>query len=133
MALEDPRVATQRQATRTDRLRSQVVIVFAAIVALALLLSIFTSFHGRSVNLTTTGFVDHDLPSVAILFDLKLAVVSEEPILYDYYATGDRARFRASHGANARRIEKLSRNSNRAASPPDLVGGIEATFESWAD
>ncbi len=64
--------------------------MFTAIVALALLLSIFTYLHGRSVNLTTTGFVDHDLPSVATLFDLKLAVVSEEPILYDYYASGDR-------------------------------------------
>jgi len=128
MALEDPRVVIQRQSPRTDRLRSQVVTVFVAIVALALLLSIFTSLHGRSVNLTTTGFVDRDLPSVAILFDLKLAVVSEEPILYDYYATGDRARFRASHGANARRIEKILAQLKESSVAPDLVGGIEGHF-----
>ena len=124
MALEYPRVVTRRQASRADRLRSQVVIVFAAIVALALMLSVLTSLHGRSVNLTTTGFVDHDLPSVAILFDLKLAVVSEEPILYDYYATGDRARFRASHGANARRIEKILAQLKQSSVAPDLVRGI---------
>ena len=128
MALEYPRVVTRRQASRADRLRSQVVIVFAAIVALALMLSVLTSLHGRSVNLTTTGFVDHDLPSVAILFDLKLAVVSEEPILYDYYATGDRARFRASHGANARRIEKILAQLKQSSVAPDLVRGIEGHF-----
>ena len=102
--------------------------VFAAIVALTLLLSVFTYLHGRSVNLTTTGFVDHDLPSVAILFDLKLAVVSEEPILYDYYATGDRARFRASHGANARRIERTIAQLKRSGVSSDLMVGIESHF-----
>jgi hypothetical protein len=107
MAPEHLPVSAQRQTPRADRLRGQVVVISSAILGLAVLLSVFTYMHGRSVNLTTTGFVDHDLPSVAILFDLKLAVVSEEPILYDYYATGDRARFRASHGTNARRIERL--------------------------
>ncbi|HTS52237.1 MAG TPA: bifunctional diguanylate cyclase/phosphodiesterase [Burkholderiales bacterium] len=102
--------------------------IFAAIVALALLLSIFTYLHGRSVNLTTTGFVDHDLPSVATLFDLKLAVVSEEPILYDYYATGDRARFRASHGANARRIQRGLLQLKRSGVSPERMGEVEGHY-----
>jgi len=102
--------------------------VFTAIVALALLLSIFTYLHGRSVNLTTTGFVDHDLPSVATLFDLKLAVVSEEPILYDYYASGDRARFRASHGANARRIERGLLQLKQFGVSPERVTEIEGHY-----
>jgi diguanylate cyclase (GGDEF)-like protein len=102
--------------------------VFIAIVALALLLSIFTYLHGRSVNLTTTGFVDHDLPSVATLFDLKLAVVSEEPILYDYYASGDKARFRASHGANARRIEKQLALLKQSGVSPERISEIEGHY-----
>ena len=102
--------------------------MFTAIVALALLLSIFTYLHGRSVNLTTTGFVDQDLPSVATLFDLKLAAVSEEPILYDYYASGDRARFRASHGANARRIERGLAQLKQFGVSPERVAEIDAHY-----
>jgi diguanylate cyclase (GGDEF)-like protein len=128
MAPEVPSVVAERQTLRTDRLRSQVVAVFVAIVALALLLSIFTYHHGRSVDLTTTGFVDQDLPSVAILFDLKLAVVSEEPILYDYYATADRARFRQSHGANARRIEKALAQLRRTGVTLEQIDDIEEHY-----
>jgi len=128
MAPEDLPVAVQRQTPRADRLRRQVVVISSAILGLAVLLSVFTYMHGRSVNLTTTGFVDHDLPSVAVLFDLKLAVVSEEPILYDYYATGDRARFRASHGANARRIGRILVQLRHSDVSPDLTVGIEGHF-----
>src|SRR5262245_1660608 len=128
MAPEDLPVAAQRQTPRADRLRRQMVVITSAILGLAVLLSLFTYEHGRSVNLTTTGFVDHDLPSVSILFDLKLAVVSEEPILYDYYATGDRGRFRPSHGANARRIERILAQLRHSDVSPNLAAGIDGHF-----
>jgi len=66
------------------------------------------------------------LPSIGALHELKLAVISEEPIFYDYYATSDRVRFRASHAANGRRIQKSLAQLKRSGVNPLLLGEVEA-------
>jgi diguanylate cyclase (GGDEF)-like protein len=69
-------------------------------VVLGIALSAFTWSIGQSLHGTTSALVDHDLPLVGAMFDLKIAVVREEPILYEYYATADRENFEEAHNAN---------------------------------
>ena len=111
---------------RAGRVKRQVVLVLAMIVTLAVSLSIFTYIRGHAVDAGTKGFIDRELPSIGALNELKLAVISEEPIFYDYYATSDRVRFRASHAANGRRIQKSLEQLKRSGVNPLLLGEVEA-------
>ena len=111
---------------RAGRVKRQVVLVLAMIVTLAVSLSVFTYIRGHAVDAGTKGFIDRELPSIGALNELKLAVISEEPIFYDYYATSDRVRFRASHAANGRRIQKSLEQLKRSGVNPLLLGEVEA-------
>jgi diguanylate cyclase (GGDEF)-like protein len=90
---------------RSDRYKLLVIVALGAVVLLGAGLSAHTYLRGQSVKQTTVSYVDRDLPSANHLSDLKLAIGREEPILYAYYATMDRDRFRIAHAANLRRIE----------------------------
>jgi diguanylate cyclase (GGDEF)-like protein len=118
--------ALKQYLTRPDRVKAQVICAFAVIMLLALLVSVFTFVRGHAVNMTTAGFVGQDLPAFTSLFDLKLAVMSEEPIVYDYYATQDSTRFRVSHATNAQRIARglalLKDSGLDAASVSEIEG-----------
>ncbi|HVO45898.1 MAG TPA: bifunctional diguanylate cyclase/phosphodiesterase [Steroidobacteraceae bacterium] len=95
---------------------------------LATWVSVFTYLRGNAVSVATEGFVERELPSVATLFELKLAVIAEEPILYDYYATRDRAHFRASLAANSKRIDQILTQLKRNGVNPLLISAIEEHF-----
>ena len=120
--------ALKRYLTRSDRVKTQVVTAFAVIMLLALLVAVFTFVRGHAVNVTTAGFVDQDLPTFTSLFDLKLAVMSEEPIVYDYYATKDSERFRASHAANAQRIAHGIELLRRSGIDTRYVNAVEGHY-----
>jgi diguanylate cyclase (GGDEF)-like protein len=90
---------------RSLRSRIWLGVALVAILVLGLGLSMSTYLRGQSVNALTAALVDHDLPVIGDLFDLKIAVLREEPILYEYYATTDREKFQAAHATNWTRIE----------------------------
>jgi diguanylate cyclase (GGDEF)-like protein len=80
-------------------------LAMAAILALGAGLSASTYLRGKSVNAITSALVDRDLPLISAMFDLKIAVLREEPILYEYYATTDREKFQAANATNWSRID----------------------------
>ena len=79
---------------------------FLLALALAVALSVLTLLRGRAVNETTLSFVREDVPMFRALSDLKAAILRQEPILYEYYATTDRGAFSIRYQENKRRIEQ---------------------------
>jgi len=106
-ALGDARTASRLFTTKFGLSRGSAWfwIAMAALLALGAGLAASTYLRGKSVNAITSALVDRDLPLIGAMSDLKIAVLREEPILYEFYATTDRKKFQAAHATNWSRIE----------------------------
>ncbi len=83
---------------------SRLVALFFLMLALGLALSAWTSQQGFRVARMVNGLVANDLRVFGDIDDLKVAVVRQEPILYEYYATMDPKPFEANYADNEQRI-----------------------------
>ena len=84
----------------------RLVLAIALVVTLAVTVAAFTWSRGETVMDTTSTLVQGDLPLVGALFDLKISVQREEPILYEYYASADQEQFREAHERNWSKVER---------------------------
>ncbi|MDP1925192.1 MAG: bifunctional diguanylate cyclase/phosphodiesterase [Thiobacillus sp.] len=87
-------------------LRRKTFAVHGVVLALGVALSALIYFQGHAVLGVTMALVDQDLPTLQSLSDFKTAVAAEEPILYEYYATADRAQFLRRFQDNQAEVER---------------------------
>lgn len=93
----------------------KVRITFAVVLLLGAALSVFVSWNGRSVLAVSRPLLAEQLPLLALISELQLRMAEQEPILYEYYATTDRATYRQRFARNDEAIEQeLGRLSTHA-------------------
>lgn len=80
--------------------------VYAAVLLLGAGLSTLIYLQGQSALSVTMLLIDQDQPALESLSDFKIAVVAEEPILYEYYATVDHQRFQRRYQENRQEVER---------------------------
>lgn len=110
------------------RLESRIRAVHAVVFAVGVLLSALVYYYGRGVMDVTEHFVEKDLPTLKSLSDLKTDVVELEPILYEYYISGNRRRFLERSEANGKRIETNLAVARAAFSHSDTLASIERRY-----
>ncbi len=79
--------------------------VHAVVLGVGILLSTLIYLEGRGVMELTEALAERNLPTLERLSDLKLAVLEQQAILHEYYATMDRETFLRHQAVNERRIE----------------------------
>jgi len=109
-------------------LKHRIFAVHAVVLALGVLLSALTYFHGRGVMDVTEFLVEKDLPALKSLSDLKADVIELEPILYEYYIAGSRQRFLGRMESNAQRIEANLSVAREAFPVSATVAAIESRY-----
>ena len=77
---------------------------YIIVIILGLSVSAITFFLGRSVTKTSDALLERNIPLLIDVFELKIAALQSEPILYEYYATVDRARFLERYQVNVKAI-----------------------------
>lgn len=87
-------------------LRKKMLAVYAVVLLLGVLLSTLIYLQGQSALRATMLLIDQDQPALESLARFKIAVVVEEPILYEYYATTDRQRFQQCYRDNREEVER---------------------------
>lgn len=94
-----------RKKKAEPRMQLRVQLVHAIILITVLSLTIFTYFSGQRLIDETTLFISEDLPAAKNLSSLKLGIAEQDPILYEYFVSGDRAAFQAKREANLAMIK----------------------------
>lgn len=112
----------------TYRPENRIWAVHAVVLAVGVLLSVLIYYHGRGVMDVTEYLVEKDLPTLKSLSDLKTDVVELEPILYEYYISGDRRRFLQRSEANEKRIEANLAVAGAAFQQSPTLGSIEQRY-----
>lgn len=82
-----------------------ILTVHAVVLGVGMLLSTVIYLQGHGIREGTTIFYEQDLPVLERLSNFKLAILEQQPILYEYYATMDRAAFKRRQAPNDKRIE----------------------------
>lgn len=112
----------------THRPENRIWAVHAVVLAVGVLLSALVYYHGRGVMDVTEYLVERDLPTLKSLSDLKTDVVELEPILYEYYISGNRQRFLQRSEANEKRIEANLAVARAAFPQSPTLGSIEGRY-----
>lgn len=60
---------------------------YVIVIILGLLVPGITFFLGKSVTNTSDAMLERNIPLLKNVFELKIAALQSEPILYEYYAT----------------------------------------------
>jgi len=92
--------------TKEDSHGRRLTLVFGTILALALALSVLTYDSGYRATGITRELVETELRRFDQIHALKTAVVRQEPILYEYYATMDQGAFLGEFARNEQRIRE---------------------------
>ncbi len=88
----------------TIRPQTRIRITVAVMLVLGIALSTHVYLNGRSVVQVSTPLLRQQLPALQLISHLQLEVAAQEPILYEYYATIDRERFKRRFDANEAHI-----------------------------
>ncbi len=80
------------------------------VLLLGIALSATIYFYGRAVRDTTAVLVERSLPQLQAIAALRVAILRERPILYEYYATVERTKFTDNFEMNMRSIDAGLRN-----------------------
>jgi diguanylate cyclase (GGDEF)-like protein len=91
-------------------LRNRIQLVHAVILALVLGLTIFTHITGQRLVEDTMAFIADDLPTSRQLASLRFSILSQEPLLYELYATTDSISFAVRREQNAKQRHDALRN-----------------------
>jgi len=87
--------------------RFRILAVYGLLLALSAGFSMKIYHDSRALYDETVALIEQGLPVLNSLSSLRANVVAQEPILYEYYATTDSARFRMRWQSNRQRIDKL--------------------------
>ncbi|MGD8790769.1 MAG: hypothetical protein PVH05_14920, partial [Burkholderiales bacterium] len=91
---------------------NRIRVIFAGVLLLGIVLSVFVYMNGRAVQNVSEPLLRQQLPALQMISNLQLMVAAQEPILYQYYSTVDRTEFRRRYQLNddeiRRTLERLS-------------------------
>ena len=99
--------------------------VYLLVLALGLTLSTLIYINGQAVLVTTDSLVEIDLPRLNQISKLRVAIFSQKPVLYEYYATADRDVFLKKFDANQSAILQGMRSIQGAEEGRTLLAQIE--------
>lgn len=85
-------------------LKLRILALYALVLALGAGFTWRIYQDSRALYIATVPLVEEGLPVLGSLSALRASVVAQEPILYEYYATADSARFRLRWQANRQAI-----------------------------
>ena len=100
--------------------------VYLLVLALGLTLSTLIYINGQAVSVTTDSLVEIDLPRLNQISKLRVAIFSQKPVLYEYYATADRDVFLKKFDANQSTILQGLRSIQGAEEGQALLAQIES-------
>ena len=79
--------------------------IHAVVLGVGFVLSTLIYLQGQAIVAGTALLSQQDVPRLERLANFKLAIVEQQPILYEYYVTVDRSTFERREAANNRNIE----------------------------
>jgi PAS domain S-box-containing protein len=80
--------------------------IHAVVLCVGLALSTLIYLHGQAIVEGTALLYEQDVPKLERLTNFKLAIVEQQPTLYEYYVTMDRSTFKRREAANNKIIEE---------------------------
>jgi|GEM_PF-4978968 len=80
--------------------------IHAMVLGAGLALSTLIYLQGQAIVEGTALLYEQDVPRLERLTNFKLAIVDQQPILYEYYVTVDRSTFKQREAANNKIIEE---------------------------
>jgi len=112
----------------TVSIQIRVRLAFAAVLLLGAALSAFVCLNGRAVLAVSQPLLQQQLPLLETISRLQLAVAEQEPILYEYYATTDRAVFQQRFGGNDGAIQRDLDSLSRVLGETGRVAGVRTRY-----
>lgn len=107
--------------TLTISFANRIRVIFAGVLLLGIVLSVFVYMNGRAVQNVSEPLLRQQLPALQMISNLQLMVAAQEPILYQYYSTVDRTEFRRRYQLNDDEIRRtLERLSDGMVAPSRL-------------
>lgn len=92
-------------------INKKILVIYLLALLAGIALSTLVYVRGQSVLRAGDALTEQSLPRFDAISHLRNAIFSQKPILYEYYATGDRANFQArylvAHEATQRGLSKL--------------------------
>ncbi len=104
----------------------RIVVIYALVLALGTGFTWRIYQDSRALYLATVPLVEEGLPVLESLSALRASVVAQEPILYEYYATADAARFRLRWQANRQAIAEHGMQVRRHFPQHPRLASIDA-------
>ncbi|MHB1332133.1 MAG: putative bifunctional diguanylate cyclase/phosphodiesterase [Sulfuriferula sp.] len=95
-------------------------------------MSILIYINGHSVSAVTNSLVAEDLPRLNAISKLRVAIYSQKPVLYEYYATADRVTFLKNYEASQREVDAGLHTIHTNQEGNDLLSKIESQTEQIA-
>ncbi len=86
-------------------LSKKILAVYLLVLTLGLTLSTLIYINGHSVSAVTNSLVVDNLPRLNAISKLRVAIFAQKPVLYEYYATTDRAVFLENYEARQREVD----------------------------
>jgi diguanylate cyclase (GGDEF)-like protein len=110
-------------------LRKLILGVYLLVMALGVVLSSLIYFYGNSVMAVTESLVQENLPRLNEISRLRQAIFEQRPILYEYYATADRAVFLEKINRSQEEIEAGLRRIHRFPEGDVEVASIQRDYD----
>jgi len=85
---------------------NRIRVIFAGVCLLGIVLSVFVYQNGRAVQSVSDPLLRQHLPALQMISNLQLTVAAQEPILYEYYASIDRDKFKKRFDLSEAEIQR---------------------------
>ena len=110
----------------------KILAIYVLVLALGVTLSTLIYVNGHSVSAATDSLVETNLPRLNRISQLRVAIFSQKPILYEYYATTDRAVFLQNMEPSQRAIAAGLRSILGGDTAQPILSQIEVHVEQIA-
>ena len=107
-------------------LSKKILAVYLFVLILGVALSTVIYINGHAVSDVTNSLVENNLPSLNAISKLRVAIFAQKPVLYEYYATTDRAVFLENYETRQREIESGLRTIHGVFEGEKLLSQIES-------
>ena len=104
----------------------KILLVYFLVLALGVSLSTLIYTNGNLVSHAISSLVNDNLPRLNTISKLRAAIFAQKPLLYEYYASTDRAAFMRSFELNQREIEANFRTIHTVSEGYELLKEINA-------
>ena len=107
----------------------KILLVYFLVLALGVSLTTLIYINGNLVSRAISSLVNDNLPRLNTISKLRAAIFAQKPLLYEYYASTDRAAFIRSFELNQREIEANFRTIHTVIEGYDLLKEINVYID----